>query len=150
MSRLLRRRVEQLSETIESYLSILIASPVLLSLVLGSWVAILQLFTDGSPLVAFALMVPIVFVVQYSVTFGAESVFEDATTASSIERLKRRYAEGEITHAEFETRADRLLSIKTAVRSADTGANALHTSLPTENATTSTATESDSETVFEE
>ncbi len=150
MTQILCRRVEQFSETVESYLSILITSPVLLGPVLGSWVAILQLFTDGSPLVAFALMLPIVFVVQYSVKFGAESVFEDATTASSIERLKRRYAEGEITHAEFETRADGLLSVETAVQSVDTGANALHTSTPTENATTATTTESDPESVLKE
>lgn len=142
MLRPLHARVEQLSESIESYLSILVASPVLLSLVLGSWVAVLQLLTDGSPVVAFALMVPAVFVVQYSVKFVAESAFEDTTTVSSVERLKRRYAAGEITHAEFEQRADRLLSVETAVRSVDTGANALYTSTPPED--TATATDSPS------
>lgn len=139
MIRPLRKRTEQFSEAIESYLVILIASPVLLGIVLGSWVAVLQLLTGGSPLVAFALMIPVVFVVQYSVKFAAQSIFADTDTPSSVEALKRRYANGEITHAEFEARADRLLSVETAVGSAYTGVNASHTTATAEDTATATS-----------
>lgn len=119
MSLVTRDHAKRLRESIENYFTMLAMSPVLLGLGLGVWVAGLAFLTDGDPIIVFALMFPVTLVVQYSLKFAAESVFDDSASISSLDRLKQRYAEGDITHTEFEQRADRLMTLKTGVSSGD-------------------------------
>lgn len=113
-------RVAQLNATAEKYLSLLAASPPLLSVVLGLWVAGLQLATGGAPLAAFTIMVPIVLVVQYSVQLATESKLKDDSELSPVELLKRRYVNGAIDHEEFDRRMGDILSVDTPTRNGET------------------------------
>lgn len=113
-------RVTQLSETVERYLSLFASSPPLLSVLLGLWVAGLQQVTGGDPLVAFAMMVPVVLVVQYSVQLATELILEDDTELPPVELLKRRYVKGVISHEEFDRRMGNILAVDTPAHDAET------------------------------
>lgn len=113
-------RIAQLNETAETYVSLFAASPPLLSVLLGLWVAGLQLATGGAPLAAFAIMMPIVLVVQYSVQLATEIMLEDDSEASPVELLKRRYVEGAIDHEEFDRRMGNILAVDNPARDGET------------------------------
>lgn len=107
-------RVDRLSETLESYTALVASSPPLLSVLLGLWVAGLQVTVGGDPLVAFVVMMPVVLVIQYTVQFVAESQFEDEPKLSAVEALKRRYVEGRIDDEEFDRRVEKLVGVELA------------------------------------
>ncbi|MGQ4554326.1 DUF1707 domain-containing protein [Halobellus sp. GM3] len=120
--------LHRLGSRLSAYVSAVVESPPLLGLVVGSWIAVMSLFTAANPVMSFLAVAPMTMVLWYAVLYGVrrlsgeplvESSAPNATTHANraadvdeeraIVRLRERYADGEIDHAEFETRLEALV-----------------------------------------
>lgn len=101
------------------------ASGIVAMVVTGTWLAMLMLGVSSSIWLAFMLFGYIVVVPVVAILFDEEEVYSIESTSSveqgqektdeetPLERLRRRYAEGELTDEQFERKLERLLETET-------------------------------------
>ncbi|SFG63318.1 protein of unknown function [Halopelagius inordinatus] len=98
-------------------------NPALLGFVVALWMTTLVLVSGGNPVLAFLVLVPVLTATGYAIDGVVRRIFGDGSDAErsaereyeaedeerAIERLRSRYAAGEIDHDEFERRLERLV-----------------------------------------